>query len=228
MNKRSIAVAIALVASVVVGGEQQSAGATTVYPKCAFGIPAKLALRAPDAQASFRLGSGCPKTLLNGTWNAVLPDGTWHTSIGCSGDTQPCTFPMRWMEVGVTLHWTPENPGLGYNGRKVADLLPATSLMKCGAAIGLTGVRSGTKTTVYARASYYNTKTKSFTRHHGRVLFQKRDVGSTTWTDLGWAYPNATTGAASYTITTNRSRDYRVFVPSGKTVTHAYSATKRV
>jgi len=227
MRYRSLLAAIGLLASGLLAG-QTTAEAAPVYPKCAFGIPAKLSFNAPEANAVFRLGSACPRTLSNGTWNAVLPDGTSHLGVGCSGDTQPCSFPMRWMEVGVTLRWVPENPGLGYNGRKVADLLPTTSLMKCGAAIGLTGVRSGTKTTVYARATYYNTKTKSFTRHHGRVLFQKRDVGSSTWTDLGWAYPNTKTGAASYTITTNRSRDYRVYVPSSSTVWYAYSATKRV
>ncbi|WP_344157030.1 hypothetical protein [Kribbella yunnanensis] len=227
MRLRNLIMGTALIASGLVVG-QQSAQAAPVYPKCAFGIPSKLSLTAPDAYASFPLGSGCPRTLLNGTWNAVLPDGTSHLGVGCSGDTQPCNFPMRWMEIGVTLRWVPENPGLGYNGRKVADLLPTSSLTKCGAAIKLTGVRKGTKTTVYARATYYSTKSKAFTRHHGRVLFQKRDVGSNTWTDLAWAYPNTKTGAASYTITTNRSRDYRVYVPSSNTVWYAYSATKRV
>jgi hypothetical protein len=227
MNKRSIAVAIAVIASGVVAGQQSAGAAPQALPTCTLPVPAKLVINSPDSYIySLKLGGGCPKTVQDTTWWAVRPDGTYNFGVG--GPWDSVTIWINRTPIGVTTRWTPEGYGRDSAGHNVARLLPATSTTKCAAAIGLTGVRSGTKTTVYARASYYNTKTNAFTRHHGRVLFQKRDVGSSTWTDLGWAYPNTKTGAASFTITTNRSRDYRVYVPSSGTVWYAYSATKRV
>ncbi|MFF1818494.1 hypothetical protein ACFVWG_14430 [Kribbella sp. NPDC058245] len=56
-----------------------------------------------------------------------------------------------------------------------------------------------------------------------RVLFQSKDPGSSTWKDLGYVVPGST-GAATYTIATNRSRAYRAYVASSATVWYAYSA----
>jgi len=227
MRLRNLAAGVALLASGLVVGPQ-SADAAPVYPKCSFGVPAKLSLTASHQWADFLIGRDCPSSTRDANWITVRPDGSSY-GVGCSREYQSfCSFTVEWTPIGVPLRWNPDGYAKDAKGHKVADLLPATSLTKCGAAISLTGVRKGTKTTLSARATYYSTKTKGFTRHHGRVLFQKRDLGSNTWTDLGWAYPNTKTGAASYTITTNRSRDYRVYVPSSNTVWYAYSATKRV
>ncbi len=227
MRYRSLLLAAGVLTSGLLIGPTTADAAPQALPTCSLPVPAKLVINSPDSYIySMKLGGGCPKTVQDTTWWAVRPDGTYNFGIG--GPWDSVTLWINKTPIGVTTRWTPEGYGRDSAGRNVARLLPATSMTKCAAAIGLSGVRSGTKTTVYARASYYNTKTKSFTRHHGRVLFQKRDLGSNTWTDLGWAYPNAKTGAASFTIITNRSRDYRVYVPSSNTVWYAYSATKRV
>ncbi|MFB6725597.1 hypothetical protein ACFCV3_35835 [Kribbella sp. NPDC056345] len=228
MRYRSLTAAlVVLVPGLVLGQQVAEAAPSRITATCSPGVPYKLVVSRPDAYVDFRLGRDCPRTVASASWDVTRPDG-YSIGFGC-GVGQTCRAAIYELPIGRAAKWEPTS-GIGWdkNGRKVADLVPATSMVKTGAAIGLTGVRQGTKTTVYARATYYSTKSKAFTRHHGRVLFQKRDIGSNTWTDLGWAYPNTKTGAASYTIITNRSRDYRVYVPSSSTVWYAYSATKRV
>ncbi|GAA0608337.1 hypothetical protein HPO96_31125 [Kribbella sandramycini] len=227
MRYRSLTAALAVLAAGVLTGQAPATAAPQALPKCSLPVPAKLTINSPSSYIySLKLGSGCPKTVQDTNWWAVRPDGRYNYGVG--GPWDSVTIWVNKTPIGVTTRWTPDGYGRDSAGRNVATLLPATSTTKCAAAIGLTGVRKGTKTTLSARATYYATKTNAFARHHGRVLFQKRDVGSTTWTDLGWAYPNSKTGAASFVITTNRARDYRVYVPSSQTVWYAYSATKRV
>ncbi|GAB3934593.1 hypothetical protein GCM10029976_043770 [Kribbella albertanoniae] len=231
MRYRSLLLATGVVASgLLIGPATAEATPQAITAHCSWMLPANLTLRAPRQDIWVKKGPDCPKTANTAMWmgrNAVGAD-IYASGFGVDGGgwlniayTAPC---------GQALTWTGWEDGYAHdaNNRPVAILRSAKTLTKCGAAVQLTGVRKSTRTTLTARPTYYNEKTGKFVRHHGRVLFQKRDLGSTTWTDLGWAYPNATTGAASYTITTNRSRDYRTYVPSGKTVTHAYSATKRV
>jgi len=231
MRYRTLLLATGVVASgLLIGPPAAEAAPQAITAHCSWLLPANLTLRAPRQDIWVKKGPDCPKTANSGMWMGRTAAGTsiYGAGFGVDGGgwidvayTAPC---------GQALIWTGWGDGYAHdaNNRPVAVLRSAKTLTKCGAAVQLTGVRKSTRTTLTARATYYNEKTGKFARHHGRVLFQKRDLGSSTWTDLGWAYPNATTGAASYTITTNRSRDYRAFVPSGNTVTHAYSATKRV
>ncbi|MFK4088717.1 hypothetical protein ACI2LF_31675 [Kribbella sp. NPDC020789] len=231
MRYRALVLTVGVVASgLLVGPAAAEASQQAITAHCSWMLPANLTLRAPRQDIWVMKGPDCPKSATTGMWMGRTAAGTaiYGAGFGVDGG--------GWMDVastapcGQALTWTGWEDGYAHdaNNRPVAVLRSMKTLTKCGAAVQLSGVRKGTRTTLSARATYYNEKTGKLARHHGRVLFQKRDLGSTTWTDLGWAYPNATTGAASYTITTNRSRDYRVFVPSGKTVTHAYSATKRV
>ncbi|GAB3934561.1 hypothetical protein GCM10029976_043690 [Kribbella albertanoniae] len=217
--------AVGIVAAGLVGvpGTAQAAPAATA-PVCRFGVPAKLTITAPDTMVDFGYGAACPKTMVDATWmgRAEGIDGSSYT-VHCTWGNPPCGFVVDLSYPGHTMHWIPQGYGKDANGRKVAELRSATSITKYGAAVKLTAGRVGTKTTLSARPTYYSAKTKGFVRHHGRVLFQSKDPGSSTWKDLGYVVPNST-GAAVYTITTNRSRAYRAYVASSATVWYAYSA----
>jgi hypothetical protein len=140
----------------------------------------------------------------------------------CAWGYPQCSIVLDGTYPGRTMQWNPSGYAQDAKGRKVAELRSAKSLTKYATFVRLTGTRTGTKTTLTARPTYYSAKTKGFVRHHGRVLFQSKDPGSSVWKDLGYVVPNAA-GAASYTITTNRSRAYRAYVASSATVWYAYS-----
>ncbi len=228
MRYRSLTAALAVLASGLILGQQSAEAAPTqTTATCSPGIPSKLVVARPDAYVEFRLGRDCPRTMISGSWDVTRPDG-YSTGFGC-GVGQVCRTDLYELPIGAVT-WKPTT-GIGWdrNGRKVADLLPANSTVKAGAAIGLTGVRSGTKTTVYARASATTTPRPS--RSPGTTAACSSRSGTSARppgpTSAG-PTPTPQTGAASYTITTNRARDYRVYVPSSSTVWYAYSATKRV
>lgn len=233
MRHRSLLLAVGVIASgLLVGQQAAEAAPQRVTATCTIAAPAKMTLNAPKIDLKIPLGKDCPRTLAEAWWTARTDLDTVEGGIpGLTtgyGIDQYAWLSVHHMVIGKPTTWVPDGYGKDVNGRKVADLRRTTSMTKCGAAVGLSGVRIGTtKTTLSARPSYYSVKARTFVRHHGRVLFQSRNIGSTTWTDLAYANPNSA-GVATYTLTTNRSRDYRVYVPSSSTVWYAYSATKRV
>ncbi|MFI5729558.1 hypothetical protein ACIA49_05505 [Kribbella sp. NPDC051587] len=222
MRGRALALAIGVVASGVVGVQATTAQAAT--PVCRFEVPAKLTISSQYSLVSFGWGAGCPKTTFQARWIGQaegLPGSS--ASVTCTYHYPECSIALEGTYSGRTMQWNPDGYAQDEKGRKVAELRSAKSLTKYGAAVKLTAGRVGTKTTLTARPTYYSAKTNGFVRHHGRVLFQSKDPGSSTWKDLGYVVPNSA-GAATYTITTNRSRAYRAYVASSATVWYAYSA----
>jgi len=187
-------------------------------------VPAKLTISKPDSYVWFGWGAGCPKTAYQASWlgNAEGVPGSW-TSVMCTWGYPQCGIALDGTYPGRTMQWNPSGYAQDANGRRVADLRSAKSLTKYAAGVRLAATRTGTKTTLTARPTYYSAKARGFVRHHGRVLFQSKDPGSSVWKDLGYVTPSST-GAATYTLTTNRSRAYRAYVASSATVWYAYSA----
>jgi hypothetical protein len=225
MRVRSVVLAVGVVASALVGVQSTAQAAPQAAPVCRFEVPAKLTITAPQTEALFGWGSACPKTAFQANWRgrAAGVSGSSY-DVGCTWGYPQCGFLLDWTYPGHSMSWIPVGFATDAKGRKVADLRSATSMTKYGAAVKLTGTRKGTKTTLTARPTYYSAKTKGFVRHHGRVLFQSKDPGSSVWKDLGYVVPNSA-GAANFTLTTNRSRAYRAYVASSATVWYAYSST---
>lgn len=224
MRGRGLVLAIGVVASGLMGVQATTAQAVPqALPVCHFGIPAKLTVTKPDTLVEFGMGAGCPKNVFEANWlgRAEGVDGSSY-SESCGWGF--CSVVPELAYPGHVMHWIPQGYGADRTGAKIAELRSATSITKYGAAVRLTAGRVGTKTTLSARPTYYSAKAKGFVRHHGRVLFQSKDPGSSVWKDLGYVVPNSA-GAATYTITTNRSRAYRAYVASSATVWYAYSAT---
>ncbi|MFC9693723.1 hypothetical protein ACFTSF_34545 [Kribbella sp. NPDC056951] len=221
MRVRGLVLAAGVVAAGLVGvpGSAQAAAA----PVCRFGVPAKLTISSPDQLVTFGWGSSCPKTAFEANWRGRA-DGVDGSSydVNCTWGYPNCAITVNAAYPGHSMSWNPMGYATDAKGRKVADLRSASSIAKYGAAVKLTATRQGTKTTLTARPTYYSAKSKGFVRHHGRVLFQSKDPGSSVWKDLGYIVPNSA-GAASYSITTNRSRAYRAYVASSATVWYAYS-----
>ncbi|MET7279215.1 hypothetical protein ABZS29_13355 [Kribbella sp. NPDC005582] len=221
MRGRGLVLAVGVVAAGLVGTPGVASAAT---PVCRFEIPAKLTITKPDQLVSFGWGSSCPKTAFLANWRgrAAGVDGSSY-DVSCSWGHLNCSVRVNDAYPGHSMSWIPVGYATDAKGRKVADLRSATSIAKYGAAVKLTAARSGTRTTLTARPTYYSAKAKGFVRHHGRVLFQSKDPGSSVWKDLGYVTPGSA-GTATYTLTTNRSRAYRAYVASSATVWYAYSA----
>ncbi|TDD60442.1 hypothetical protein E1263_10965 [Kribbella antibiotica] len=226
MRGRALVLAVGVVASGLMGVQAATAQAKPeALPACQFGIPAKVAITKPNARLPIGMGATCPKAVYEAVWVGQA-DGVTGTSyqVACGWGHPNCGVVLENTYPGRVMHWTaPSGHGADRTGAWIASLRSATSTTKYGAAVSLTGARSGTKTTLTARPTYYSAKTKGFVRHHGRVLFQSKDPGSSVWKDLGYVVPSST-GAATYTLTTNRSRAYRAYVASSATVWYAYSA----
>ncbi|MFB6725590.1 hypothetical protein ACFCV3_35800 [Kribbella sp. NPDC056345] len=224
MRGRGLLLAAGVVAGGLVGVPGTAQAGPEALPVCQFGIPAKLTITKPDTLVQFGMGAACPKDVYEAKWlgRAEGVDGS-SNSVACGWGHPGCGVVLEHTYPGRVMRWIPQGYGADRTGAKIAELRSATSITKYGAAVKLTAGRVGTKTTLTARPTYYSAKTKGFVRHHGRVLFQSKDPGSSTWKDLGYVVPNST-GAATYTITTNRSRAYRAYVASSATVWYAYSA----
>ena len=196
--------------------EPQRATAT-----CTFPVPAKLVLRRPTEYVAFPLGGTCPKTMVSAGWRAVRDDGTSKLTVGCPWSN--CGVDIELTPLGGTTHWTPVGYGEDAKGRKVADLLPAVSVTRAASVAQLAGARHGTKTTLTASSSYYSPSRRTYLRSHSRMLVQYKDPGTTTtWKSLAYVTPSSS-GVATYTLSTNRSRGYRVYVPSTSSVWYTYS-----
>jgi hypothetical protein len=224
MRGRGLMLAVGVVAAGLVGVPVAATPARAALPVCHFGVPPRLAITEPDGSVLFGWGGTCPRTAARATWvgRADGVPGSSHI-VYCYAGAPQCAFGINYTYPGHLMHWIPQGYATDAKGRKVAELRSATSMTKYGAAVKLTASRTGVKTTLSARPTYYSAKAKGFVRHHGRVLFQSKDPGSSTWKDLGYVTPTST-GAATYTITTNRSRAYRAYVASSATVWYAYSA----
>lgn len=225
MRVRTLVLAIGVVASGLTGVRATAAqAASEALPPCQFGIPAKLTITKPNTRVAVGMGAACPKDMFEATWygQPVGVDAPPYR-VTCGWGHPNCGVVLEKTFPGQVVRWIPQGKGSDRTGAWVAELRSATSTTKYGAAVALTAARSGTKTTLAARPTYYSAKAQRFVRHHGRVLFQSKDPGSSTWKDLGYVVPGST-GAATYTITTNRSRTYRAYVASSATVWYAYSA----
>jgi hypothetical protein len=224
MRVRSIVLAIGVLASALVGVQSTAQAAPQALPVCRFGIPAKLTITKPNTLVRFGMGATCPKEVFEANWlgRAEGVDGSAN-SVACGWGHPSCGVVLDGTYPGHVMRWIPQGKGADRTGAWIAELRSATSMTKYGAAVKLTAGRVGTRTTLTARPTYFSAKTNGFVRHHGRVLFQSKDPGSSTWKDLGYVVPNSA-GAATYTITTNRSRAYRAYVASSATVWYAYSA----
>jgi len=226
MRKHNVVVAFALIAAGLVAGQQSAqARPEQVYPKCSFGVPTRLAYTQPDQDIRFSIGSGCPATLHQAVWWNMWPQH--YYDVACNHEF--CHVPLDYTRVGIMTQWNGDDAGgTDIKGNKVADLLPARSMTKLGSAVKLNGARrTATTTTLTAQPTYYSVGARKYVRHHGKVLFQKRDLGTSTWKDMGYATPNSA-GVATFTVATARSRDYRAFVAETTTAWYAYSPTKRV
>ncbi|HET6987213.1 MAG TPA: hypothetical protein VFI00_11385 [Kribbella sp.] len=217
MRYRVVAAAVALVASGLVFSQPAQA---TTSATCSLNVPTKLVMRGTESEVFFHLGSDCPKNLWSAAWKSQAGGVDLGLTIGCA---DLCSVLIRKTAIGRTTNWVPVGFGEDSRGRKIADLRPATSMTRYASAAALSGVRRGTKTTLTATASYYSAKTNTFVRRHDRVLLQYQNPGTTTWSNLTYVTPNAS-GVATYTLTTNRSRAYRVYVRSSTSVWYSYSA----
>jgi hypothetical protein len=225
MKTRSVLGAVVLLASGLSGQQMAQAAPAQVYPKCSFPVPARIAIVRPDQYVQFPLGPGCPKTVFEAVWGWFAPG--YSFSLACNYQ-YGCYVSPDQTRIGPVTVWEPDGYAKDAKGNKVADLVPARSTTKSGAAVRLTGVRrSASATTLTAQPTYYSVAGRKFVRHHGKVLFQKRDLGTSVWKDMGYATPNSA-GVATFTVATARSRDYRAYVAETTTVWYAYSPTKRV
>ncbi|WP_433164207.1 hypothetical protein [Kribbella sp. CA-247076] len=220
MRYRSLLAAAGLIASGLLFQPTAQAAPVQATATCSFPVPAKLVLSSRNVYVSFPLGADCPKTVHNASWFPVSDDGRTHMGIGCGWES--CGVYVQYTHVGGTTHWTPRSVAIDKNGRKVADLLPATSVTKAASIATLSGVRRGSKVTLTAAATYFSPAKRVYVRSHARMLVQYKDPGTTTWRSLAYVTPTAT-GAAAYTLTTNRARSYRVYVPSTYSVWYTYS-----
>ncbi|GAA1698733.1 hypothetical protein GCM10009745_51500 [Kribbella yunnanensis] len=220
MRVRGLVLAVGVVAAGLVGVPGVASAAT---PVCRFEVPAKLTISHRDSLVSFGWGAGCPKTAFQASWvgQAAGVSGS-SAAVMCTWGYPQCAIALDGTYPGSTMYWNPSGYAQDEQGRKVAELRSAKSLTKYGAAVKLAAGRVGTKTALTARPTYYSAKAKGFVRHHGRVLFQSKDPGSSVWKDLGYVVPSSA-GTATFTITTNRSRAYRAYVASSATVWYAYS-----
>jgi hypothetical protein len=225
MKTRSVVSTVVLLASGLAGPQAAQAAPAQVYPKCSFPVPARIAYVRPDQYVQFPLGPGCPKTVAEAVWGYTAPE--YSFSLACNYQ-YGCYLSLSQTRVGPMTVWEPDGYAKDAKGNKVADLVPARSTTKSGTAVQLTGVRrSASATTLTARPTYYSVAGRKFVRHHGKVLFQKRDLGTSVWKDMGYATPNSA-GVATFTVATARSRDYRAYVAETTTAWYAYSPTKRV
>lgn len=221
MRIQSALAVAGLVASGLLIQQPAEAVPAQVAATCALPVPAKL-VRSPRNQTLLLpLGAGCPKTLVSSTWEAVRDDGTSNYGTGCA--RLGCVVDINLTPLGGTTHWTPVGYGADINGRKVADLLPAVSVTKAASTAQLAAVRRGTTVTLTATSTYYSPSRNAYLRGHGRMLVQYNDPGTASWKSLAYVTP-AASGVAAYTLTTNRARSYRVYVPSTASVWYTYSA----
>ncbi|MFF0344911.1 hypothetical protein [Kribbella sp. NPDC004875] len=218
MRYLPVLAAAGLVVSGLLVQQPAQAAPDQVTATCSFPVPPKLVLSGGYQEVEFPAGPGCPKTMVSSTWDAVPDVGRAKYGTGCA--RLGCSVTVNLTPLGGTTHWTPVGYGMDINGRKVADLLPATSVTKAASVARLAGTRQGTKVTLTASATYYSPSRNSYLRAHGRILLQYNDAGR--WKSLVYVTP-ASSGTATYTITTNRSRSYRVYVPSTQSVWYTYS-----
>ncbi len=220
MRYQSLLAAAGLVATGLLVQQPAQAAPQQATATCTFLVPAKLVLRQPTQYVPFSLGGSCPKTMVSAAWSAVRDDGTSKLTVGCPWSN--CGVDVESTPLGGTTHWTPVGYGEDAKGRKVADLLPAVSVTRAASIAQLTGVRSGTRTTLTASSSYYSPTRRTYLRAHSRMLVQYKDPGTTVWKNLTYVTPSSS-GVATYTLITNRTRSYRVYVPSTNTVWYTYS-----
>ncbi|MEV0285397.1 MULTISPECIES: hypothetical protein [unclassified Kribbella] len=220
MRYKALLAAVGLVGSGLLFQQPAEAAPEQVTATCSFPVPAKLVLSSRSVYVSFPLGADCPMTTAMATWIPVDDYGRTRMGIGCPWES--CGVYVEYTTVGQTTRWTPQGYALDKDGRKVADLLPATSVTKAASIAALAGVRRGSRVTLTASATYYSPTQRAYVRSHGRMLVQYKDPGTTTWKSLSYVTPLAS-GAATYTITTNRARSYRVYLPSTTSVWYTYS-----
>ncbi|MGW6281820.1 hypothetical protein [Kribbella sp. NPDC055071] len=221
MRYRAVLAAGLVASSLLVAQPAQAAdGAVQSRPKCSFDVPYKLVLSSRYSPVTFELGGNCPKTFDHGTWNGVADGGSGWYLVGCA---QPCFFFASEFNLGLTVKWIPQGHGYDIKGHIVADLLPGVSMTKAASFPSVTGTRKGVTTNLTVATTYFNARRMRKLPWPNRVLLQYRNPGrTTTWSTLAYVTPNAS-GVAKYTLTTNRSRAYRAFVPSTPTVWYSYS-----
>jgi hypothetical protein len=211
--------ALVVAAGLVVSGAviSQPAQATPQGATCSLKIPAKLVIDRPDAKVEIDFGSDCPSNTQRANWTST----PGYVTVLLEKNAIP-RVPLDYLVAGAPTTWVGGAQGAqARGGKKVADLVPAHTVMKAASIARLSAVRRGTKVTLTASSTYFSIKARGFVRNHSRMLLEFKNPGSS-WQSLGYVTPNSS-GVATYAISTNRARDYRIYLPSNNTVWYSYS-----
>jgi hypothetical protein len=224
LYKAAVAAA-ALLGSSLIAVQPAQAVAEQTTATCSLVPPSRISIGASINNFTAKLGSNCPASVYTAVWKStpratMYPEGRLEFRYAARevGFTIIGTTPP----IG-TVTWQPAGGATNFDGDRVADLAPATSVSRCASAVALSGGRKGSRTALLTTVSYWRPNSDRYVRWANKqVLIQYQEIGTSTWKGLAYVTTNSV-GQVAYNYYPNRTRRYRVYVPGTSSVWNIFS-----